>query len=75
MTAEKIEDIPSDQRNHLKHKILVCSESCSNLEKLGWVNYQELISRKSNPKCPENLVTSSTDIMQIFFTSGTTGKI
>ena len=39
----------------------------------GWTVLSDLTKQEGNPECPENLQNSSKDIMQIFFTSGTTG--
>ena len=43
------------------------------LQDKGWTCLNNLIQQNGNPTCPQNLDTSSNEVMQIFFTSGTTG--
>lgn len=69
--AKKVEQIQG--RNLLKHKILVADETTSDLKSKGWILLQDLLEQPDNPACPSNLTNSSSDICQIFFTSGTTG--
>ena len=70
-TAEKIETISKDSKNNLEQKIFISQENCLELENQGWINYHDLINQPL--KDLEPVETSSKEIMQIFFTSGTTG--
>ena len=58
----------------MKCKILVSDDvATENFRNKGWILLGDLMNQKENPNCPQNLETSSKDVMQIFFTSGTTG--
>ena len=57
----------------LKHKILVSNDESNYFKDKGWTLLSDLMQQNGNPECPQNLQTSSKDLMQIFFTSGTTG--
>ena len=70
--AEKIEGIGNT--HGLKHKILVSNDDLNeDFKSKGWTLLSDLVQQNGNPECPQNLQTSSKDLMQIFFTSGTTG--
>lgn len=74
-TAEKVETISKNhQGKHLIHKILVGDQINEELEEKGWILLKDLINNTNeNPYMPL-LQTPSKQLMQIFFTSGTTGS-
>ena len=58
----------------MRHKILVGNDDTSEEFKAkGWTLLSDLRNQEGNPKCPQDLQNSSKEVMQIFFTSGTTG--
>ena len=73
-TAQKVDHILSDHGKTLVHKIVVGDDvDKTNLKSKGWISLQDILEQENNPNCQDNLQTSSKQIMQIFFTSGTTG--
>ena len=78
-TANKVDLVAGAQEGVLKHKILVPThlaeeEDIYRLKKNNWVLLSQVTKQSSNPPCPTNKNTSSDEVMQIFFTSGTTGE-
>ena len=76
--AEKVESIAKDHKSTLIHKIMVENNETdhNNLNKLqdkGWILLKDLIAQNNDMKCTDELDTKSEDILQIYFTSGTTG--
>jgi acyl-coenzyme A synthetase/AMP-(fatty) acid ligase len=76
-TAKKVEADESGACRKIKHKILVnddedAAETVSALRKRGWILFSEMISAHSEEESPEPN-NSASDVMQVFFTSGTTG--
>ncbi len=69
--AYKIEAIQGSLE--LKHKVLVDKVQDESLKGKGWVYLSDLVGLKDNPACPSDLKTKSDELLQIFFTSGTTG--
>ncbi len=78
-TATKIDLIARAHEGSLKNKILVTSATAEEgevyrLKNSGWIPLPDIVDQSGNPPCPENLDTSADEVMQIFFTSGTTGE-
>ena len=76
--AEKVESIANDHKSTLIHKILVENNEANHnnfdeLQDKGWILLKDLIAQNNDMKCPDELYTKSEDILQIYFTSGTTG--
>jgi acyl-coenzyme A synthetase/AMP-(fatty) acid ligase len=74
VTAEKVEKISINHKKTLKHKILVGQSIPEHLQKSGWILLKDLVDEHGKvANCPTNLNTPSSQTMQIYFTSGTTG--
>ena len=76
-TARKVEEEASRRHpKHLKHKIIVCqpedAEAKHFIDSFGWIPFHELVSQNAH-KDLQPIMTPNTEIIQIFFTSGTTG--
>lgn len=78
-TANKVENISGHALAKVKHRILVTSMSPDTYEvkallNNGWLMMSDLVKNDKNPSCPDCLDTPASNVMQIFFTSGTTGS-
>ena len=72
VTAQKIEEVADIHEKTLKFKILIGGDANHRLKKKGWILFNDLLKQADIKDVP-TLDTSSDQLMQIFFTSGTTG--
>ena len=71
VTANKIEEVAANHESTLKFKILI-GDYNEKLRQKGWILFSDLLAQASIKDVPM-LDTPSDQVMQIFFTSGTTG--